>query len=437
MLKNIYVLDASVVLSDGRRALYAFGTNDVVIPIAVIKELTRKRFDPILGDTAKAVITEISGLMSRGDISKGVSLGDGHGEFRIEMNHVDKTKLPKALKNQPTNEVRTLAVAMNLKAELDPNGYKVILVTKDLELKITALSVNVEVADLEDTDGRSADKYIKNLENILISDEEMRAFHASGHVQLDNDIPVNVGCILKTTSGASGLAISKGAWKFVKVTGDETVYNKVGRSAEQKILINQLKDESVGVVSVSGNAGSGKSFLMLAAALELVNDSRNEYNKIVIFRPINPVGGQHQDLGFLPGTMEEKLAPHTMAVYDTFGTMMSQVEVAALKRKNIVEFGSIAHVRGRTLANCIVILDELQNVESSTIITLLSRLGTNARVFVGWDVAQRDASFIGKYDGIFKVVRKLHGNKLFAHVTLKKSERSAISDMVAGLLDDL
>jgi PhoH-like ATPase len=176
---------------------------------------------------------------------------------------------------------------------------------------------------------------------------------------------------------------------------------------------------------------------MLNAALNLVRDGRNKYEKIVVFRPVNPVGGQHQDLGFLPGTLDEKLAPHAQAIYDTLGTIVGSQEAERIKRNGIIEFASISHVRGRTLANCIVICDELQNVEASTILTLISRLGVNARVFLGWDTAQRDAQYIGKYDGIYRIVKNLYGHPLFAHVNFRTSQRSKISAMVSGLLDEM
>lgn len=437
MSKNIYVLDTSLVLSEGRKALYAFKEHDVVIPVSVIKELNKKRYDPFLGESARLVISEISALMMKGNIATGVELGPEFGLFRVEMNHIDFAVLGDKITSLDNVSMRVLSVALNLQKDPENKDSVVIIVSKDIELKIAATSLGLGTTDLDDKHGRESDKFIRDLQEILITSEEMNKFHSTGIVNLDVEVPINVGCILTTTDGASGLAISKGSWKFKKITGDQAVTGKTGRSAEQKVLVDQLMDDSVGVVSVSGNAGSGKSFLMLAGALELVNDSTNEYNKIVIFRPVNPVGGKHQDLGFLPGTAEEKFEPHTVAIYDTLGTMMNKIDVDSVKRKGIIEFAPVAHVRGRTLSNCIVIVDEAQNLEAATLVTLISRLGINSRIFIGWDTAQRDAQFIGKYDGIFKIVRKLHGNPLFSHVSLKKSERSAVSKLVASLLEEM
>lgn len=427
------VLDTSVLLAEGKKALSNFGEDDVVIPRVVIRELQAKRSDPELGYTSRSVLREILFLMKQGDITKGVSLGKGFGALRIEINHVDQSNLSDAVLSDKTNDVRILAVAKSLGLE---SSERVVLITRDIELQILAKIENVLCDDISDGENTAADEYIAGLKTYTITDDEMTALYDNETAKLDIDAPINTGVILRGTTSGSALAVSKSRWTF-ELVKDIHVGSIVGRSAEQRILLQHLTDSSVGVVSVSGTAGSGKSFLMLATALELVNDRSTPYRKIIVFRPVNPVGGAAQDLGFLPGDVNEKLAPHAQAVFDTLGTLLNPIELDKVKKSGVIEISSISHVRGRTLANCIVILDELQNVEATTILTLISRLGINARVFVGWDTAQRDARFIGKYDGIYKVVRKLYGHKLFAHVTLKKSERSPISEMVSGLLEDI
>lgn len=436
MTNKTYVLDTSAILSEGRKALYAFGENNVVIPLIVVRELQKKRHDPDLGHIARSVLRELLSIMKRGSIREGISLGKGYGNLRIEFNHIETSGLPDTIKETLNNDLRILAVASNLNNEFKSKGssHEVVLVTKDIELRIYALTVGLTCEDLQDEDDPETDKFIRSLQEFDVSDEEIAALYHHKQIKLPLEVPINTGVILHGTGG-SALVISKAEYTF-KLVEKRTVHKSEGKSAEQKILVDLLMDEKVGVVSTSGTAGSGKSYLMLAAALDLVENSGNDYQKIVIFRPVNPAGGKHQDLGYLPGDVNEKLAPHAQAVWDTLGTIVSAAEVERIKRKGIIEIASISHVRGRTLANCIVIADEIQNLEAPTIVTLISRLGVNARMFIGWDTAQRDAQFIGKYDGIYKVVKKLHGNKLFAHVTLKKSERSPISAMVANLLED-
>jgi PhoH-like ATPase len=423
------VLDTSVLLSTGKAALYSFGENDVVLPLVVVSELESKRNDPEVGLSARSVLRALDDLQSEGDFRKGVSLGEGYGTFRVEVNHVSNT--PKELAGRVNNDARIITVAYNLAKEIED----VVLVSNDRALKILAGAVGLKTTSisnkLDDTDD-----LIHAVKLIEVAPSVIDEIYEKGYVKLQDTIPLNTGVMLTAATG-SALAVAKPDWKFELIQGDLQVGSYKGRSREQKIAVNHLMNENIGVVSLSGTAGSGKSFWMLNAALNLVRDSRTPYEKIVIFRPVNPVGGQHQDLGFLPGTLDEKLAPHIQAVYDTLGTIVGTAEVERIKRSGLIEFASISHVRGRTLANCIVICDELQNVEATTILTLISRLGVNARVFIGWDTAQRDAQYIGKYDGVYKVVKKLFGHKLFAHVNFRKSERSAISEMVSGLLDEV
>lgn len=426
-----YVLDTSVVLSEGKKAIYSFGENNVVLPITVVKELEKKRNDFDLGYSAREVLREISSLRKQGDINEGVSLGEGYGSIRIELNHINAVELPATIKENANNDTRILAVAAALTAEL---SGPVVLITKDLTLAIYADLVGVTTDSLITENDTDVDKYIQNIQSFQVTSEEIEELADRKLVHLDIDVPVNTGVILLGPEGQSLLAVSKPRWEF-KVIRDLSVGAVQGKSKEQKFAMHHLMDNTVGVVSLSGTAGSGKSFLMLAAAISLVRDKSTAFEKIVIFRPVNPVGGAAQELGFLPGDMNEKLAPHMKPVFDTLGTMFPKAEVDRIKREQLIEFDAISHVRGRTLANCIVICDELQNVEKSVIQTLLSRLGVNSRAFIGWDIAQRDAKYIGKYDGIYSVVKKLYGHKLFAHITLKKSERSPVSQMVSDLLE--
>lgn len=428
-MTKVFVLDTNILLSEGKNAFYSFGTDNVVIPLVVVKELESKRSDINLGYQARSALREIAKLKSIGDIKTGVPLGQSYGTLRVETNHLSLMDLPEDIQNNPTNDIRILAVAHGLQKE---SKDEVILVTKDITLQIFAeISGVTAISYFGDAD-KENDKFIDSIPKVEVSSDFIDSLYKNGKIQHTLDVPINSGVIFVSHAN-SALAICRANWEFELVHNIQ-VGSHTGRSAEQKILLDHLTNNNIGIVSASGTAGAGKSFLMLATALELVKDSKTPYQKVVVFKPINPVGGASQDLGFLPGSLDEKIAPHTLAVYDTLKTIVPSVEVERIKRADYFEFASIAHVRGRTLSNCVVLLEEVQNLEATTILTLLSRLGINARVFMTWDIAQRDNQFIGKYDGIFKITRKLMGNKLFAHVTLKKSERSAISEMVSELL---
>ncbi|MSW67165.1 MAG: PhoH family protein, partial [Actinobacteria bacterium] len=200
-----------------------------------------------------------------------------------------------------------------------------------------------------------------------------------------------------------------------------------------RIALAHLLDPEIGVVSLGGSAGTGKSVLALAAALELVLE-RREAKRIVVFRPVFAVGGQ--EIGFLPGTEAEKMSPFSAATKDALEAIASEHVIDEIMDRGLLEVLPLTYVRGRTLVDTIVILDEAQNLERSTILTAISRLGKNSRVFLTHDVAQRDNLRVGRHDGIAAVVERLKGESLFAHVTLTKSERSPIAALATRLIDD-
>lgn len=431
-----YVIDTSVILAEGKKAFYAFGTDNVVIPYMVLKELEGKRGDADLGYYAREALREIARLKDSvdGDIKEGVSLGEGLGTLRVEVNHVSTSGLPKHMQENPNNDTKILAVAHGLKTD----GENVILVTRDITLQILAEIVDVESMSLSSDAVSDTDNYIKSIPVHQVSNEVIDKLYNDGVIHLGElDVPINTGVLLQSFDGStSALVVSKSAWSY-QLVKKQTIGSIGSKSKEQAFAIEYLMDKDIGVVSLGGRAGSGKSMLALAAAIKLVEDKSTPYSKIVVFRPINAVGGSEQELGFLPGTIDEKLAPIMQPVFDTISTFMNPIDAKRIKESGIIEFRSIAHARGSTLGNAIIIVDEVQNLSKSTIGTLLTRAGANARIFLCWDVNQIDAKYTGKFDGIFRVVRYLFGKKLFAHVSLVKSERSPIAEMASGILEEM
>jgi PhoH-like ATPase len=216
------------------------------------------------------------------------------------------------------------------------------------------------------------------------------------------------------------------------VRADSAVFEVRGRSAEQRIAIDVLTDPDIGIVSLGGNAGTGKSVLALAAGLEAVLEART-HKRVVVFRPLYSVGGQ--DLGFLPGTEAEKMGPWSAAVIDALESVMSADVIEEVTERGLLEVLPLTHIRGRSLTESFVVIDEAQNLERSVLLTALSRLGRGSRVVLTHDVAQRDNLRVGRHDGVVSVIEALKGHPLFAHVTLSRSERSAIAALVTDLLD--
>lgn len=424
MTNKVYVLDTSVLLSLGGKAFRAFPDAQVVIPLAALREVEKKRNDPELGMPARAVIRALDALREKGDLREGVQ--SGTTVVRVELNHVDTSGLPDPVKNDRTTDVRILAVA---------NALHATLVTKDLPLRLLASVCGVDAADAP-TDVKVNDA-IDDLPTRYVSDEVIAALYERGvtthEFEDEDELPLNTAAILKNFSKTtSALVVQDKGWK-IRLVHNLKVSNVEGRSAEQRIALDHLTNPDIKIVSLGGNAGTGKTMLALAAGASQLK-GENSYSKIIVFRSLHAVGGQ--ELGFLPGDADEKMSPWTAAVYDALDSFMPKEEVEKLRKAGKIEVLPLTHVRGRTLTNSFIILDESQNWEKSVLLTALTRVGKNSKVVMSHDVSQRDNLHVGRHDGVYEVVQKLLGEKLFAHVTLKKSERSDVAELVSRVLDD-
>jgi PhoH-like ATPase len=427
-MANTVVLDTSVLLSAGRTALYSFGDQNVVLPLVVVSELETKRNDPDLGLAARSVLRALDALLSEGDIREGVSLGEDYGTVRIETNHIHD--VPDALKSYPSNDTKIVTVALNLSNELDE---EVFLVTKDVPLRVKASTVGVKTIGF--TPANISGDFIDNTETHWATAEQISEVHENGTIRLDLDIPRNVGVILRSEENPknTALVISGKQYEFDLIR-QHNVAGLQSRSAEQAFAINYLMDESIKIVSLGGRAGTGKTTLALAAGIEQLNINNGTYKKVIIFRSMHAVGGE--ELGFLPGTEAEKMSPWEAAIYDSLNSFLTPAQIGALKAKQAIEVLPLTHIRGRTFNNAFIIIDESQNLERATILTALSRLGKNSKAVMSWDVSQRDNFRVGRHDGVYEVTDRLLGEKLFAHTSLKKSERSDVAELVSRVLDD-
>ena len=425
--KKTFVLDTSVLLADPG-ALYRFAEHEVIIPIAVIGELETKRDHPELGYFARAALRALDDLrISHGRLDKALTITPEGGTLSVELNHTDLSTLPHGFLRDGTNDSRILAIAKNLMSD----GKNVILVTKDLPLRVKASSVGVEaqeyLAELVSNSGWTGIEEI-NVGHSVIDDLYAGDFadHESAH-----QLPVHTGVVLHSEKG-SALARVTADKRLKLVRGDRQAFGLHGRSAEQRIALDILLDESIGIVSLGGRAGTGKSALALCAGLEAVMEKRL-HKKVVIFRPLYPVGGQ--ELGYLPGSEGEKMSPWAQAVFDTLGALVSQPVIDEIIDRGLIEVLPLTHIRGRSLHDSFVIVDEAQSLERGVLLTVLSRIGQASRVILTHDVAQRDNLRVGRHDGVVAVVETLKGHELFAHVTLTRSERSPIAALVTELLE--
>ncbi len=425
--RKTFVLDTSVLLADPG-ALHRFAEHEVIIPIAVIGELETKRDHPELGYFARAALRALDDLrITHGRLDQALTVTPEGGTLSVELNHTDLSTLPHGFLRDGTNDSRILAIAKNLMSD----GKNVVLVTKDLPLRVKASSVGVEaqeyLAELVANSGWTGIEEL-TVSSSVIDDlySSDRADHEAAH-----QLPIHTGIILHSDRG-SALARVTADKQLQLIRGDRSAFGLHGRSAEQRIALDLLLDDSIGIVSMGGRAGTGKSALALCAGLEAVMEKRI-HKKVVIFRPLYPVGGQ--ELGYLPGSEGEKMSPWAQAVFDTLGALVSQPVIDEIVDRGLIEVLPLTHIRGRSLHDSFVIVDEAQSLERGVLLTVLSRIGTASRVVLTHDVGQRDNLRVGRHDGVVAVVETLKGHPLFAHVTLTRSERSPIAALVTEMLE--
>ncbi|MFD7411016.1 PhoH family protein [Kitasatospora purpeofusca] len=431
--RRTYVLDTSVLLADPL-AMTRFEEHEVVLPVVVVTELEAKRHHPELGYFARQALRLLDDFRIRfGRLDEPIPVGELGGSIRVELNHSDTSILPVGYRaGGGEADTRILAVARNLQAE----GYDVTVVSKDLPLRIKASSVGLLAeeyrAELAITSGWTG------MAELHVAADDVDALFAAGHdagvdVPGVADLPVHTGLVLTSERGkALGRVAGDGRVRLVR--GEREAFGLRGRSAEQRVALDLLLDPEVGIVSLGGRAGTGKSALALCAGLEAVLE-RQQHRKVMVFRPLYAVGGQ--ELGYLPGSESEKMSPWAQAVFDTLSAVTTPDVVEEVISRGMLEVLPLTHIRGRSLHDAFVIVDEAQSLERNVLLTVLSRIGQGSRVVLTHDVAQRDNLRVGRYDGVVAVVEKLKGHPLFAHITLTRSERSPIAALVTEMLEDV
>jgi PhoH-like ATPase len=427
-VRRTYVIDTSVLLSDPR-ALMRFDEHDVVIPVVVVTELEAKRSHPELGYFARQALRLLDDLrVENGRLDEPMLVGDSGGTVRVELNHTDVSVLPSGLR-LGDNDTRILAVARNLQAD----GHAVVLVSKDLPMRVKASSVGLPAEEYRAQ--LVVETGYTGMTEVDVTVEDVDRLYDDQVIDLEVaiDLPCHTGLVLLSDRGSALGRVT--ADKRVRlVRGDREAFGIHGRSAEQRIALDLLMDPDIGIISLGGRAGTGKSALALCAGLEAVLE-RRQHRKVIVFRPLFAVGGQ--ELGYLPGSEAEKMSPWGQAVFDTLGAVTTQEVVEEIVDRGMLEVLPLTHIRGRSLHDAFVIVDEAQSLERNVLLTVLSRIGRDSRVVLTHDVAQRDNLRVGRHDGVVAVVEKLKGHPLFAHVTLTRSERSPIAALVTEMLEDI
>ena len=437
------MLDTNVLLQDPH-SIFSFEENEVVIPAVVLEEVdSKKRNLDEVGRIARQVSKLIDNLRQSGKLHEQIKLHNG-GTIRIELNHKSFHQLQEIFLEK-TNDNRILAVAKNLSLEeqTKENGKQVILVSKDTLVRVKADALGLIAEDFLNDRVVEIDHIYNGFLEVYIQKEALDQFYATGELTVseifNHPLYPNQFLIMKDALGSKSSAVGMVDWEGKKVKklvfDQERIWGIKARNVQQTMAIELLLREDINLVTMIGKAGTGKTLLALATALMQTEDL-GKYHKLLVARPIVPLG---KDIGYLPGEKGEKLRPWMQPIYDNleylFNTKKPGELDAILSGINSIEVEALTYIRGRSIPEQFMIIDEAQNLTKHEIKTILTRVGERSKIILMGDPEQIDHPYLDEYNnGLTYVVEKFKGQQISGHVKLVKGERSMLAQLAANLL---
>ncbi|MBB5172221.1 PhoH family protein [Texcoconibacillus texcoconensis] len=442
-MKTIYVLDTNVLLQDPF-AMFAFHEHEIVIPAVVLEEIdSKKRYMDEIGRNARQVARLLDTLRERGKIHEGVVLDSG-GRVRVELNHRSLDELNDYF-IEVTNDHRILAVAYNIQREQrERNAHPVVLVSKDALMRVKADVLGLKSEDFLNDRIVQFDHMYKGYEERFVTGEKLDSLYEKKRIPTNEivtgDFLPHQFLVLKDATGSSASAIAKVNQDATKVEllknkSLEAIWGIKPRNVQQRMAMELLLRDDLPLVTLVGKAGTGKTLLSLAAGLSQTED-HHMYNKLLVTRPVIPVG---KDIGFLPGEKEEKLRPWMQPIYDNleylFNTKRSEELEKILAGMGSIQVEALTYIRGRSIPDQFIIIDEAQNLTKHEAKTILTRVGEGSKVVLMGDPKQIDHPYLDEYsNGLTYVVEQLKTLSLSGHVKLEKGERSSFAQLAADWL---
>jgi len=434
--KKIYVLDTSVYLTNAD-CIYAFKNNDIHVPLKVFEEIDKhKKRQDAVGSQARKIIRIWDDLRTAGSLEKGVRIRKGLGMIKaVSASGVSKEDLPSDLDIKIPDH---LIIATALK-EQKTSTRKVILVSRDINMRVIADAVGLACEDFYNQQiVDDSDSIYEGTANVLVDDQIIDRFYDRDTVFLeDHGLYPNQYVMLVSNANekktALGRFINKATpLKQIRATKKNAVWGISPRNKEQSFLIDALMDPSIEVVTAIGKAGSGKTICAIAAGLEqTLNEVDATYSRIIVSRPVQPLG---KDIGFLPGTMEEKMSPWLMPIQDNLQFLMGndKMTLDIYMQKGTIEIEALTYIRGRSISNAFIIIDEAQNLTTHELKTIITRVGEGTKIVLTGDVEQIDNVYIdATTNGLTHAVEKFKKFELASHITLHKGERSKVATFAA------
>jgi PhoH-like ATPase len=438
--RKIFVLDTSVIIYD-HTAMRNFAEHDVVIPITVLEELDNfKKGNDTKNFSAREFTRYIDQMSGKNTLQNWTSInGPTRGNFKIEMNASSKVNAEKIFDERKADH-RILNTALYT-AETNP-GRKVILVTKDINLRIKAKSLSLLSEDYETGKIKTIDElYTGNSVDVKATNEQIATIYNKGNCDakpvLKKSTPLaNQYYVLKNGS-QSVLARYNQEENMMQRVIKTAAFGVIPKNAEQAFALDAIMNPEIKLVSIQGVAGTGKTLLSLAGALE----QRRNYHQIYLARPIVPLS--NKDIGYLPGDVNSKLNPYMEPLWDNLKYIRSLFSEKDKEHKQLNEMVEaqklvvcpLAYIRGRSLSNVFFIVDEAQNLTPHEVKTIITRAGENTKIIFTGDIHQIDTPYLdAQSNGLSYLIEKVKGQKLYAHITLEKGERSALANLANDLL---
>jgi PhoH-like ATPase len=439
MAKQIYVLDTSACLTDGS-AIKSFGNNDVVLPLKVLDEIDaqKKRQDGV-GTNARFIIRHLDNLRAEGNLNKGVRIAKGKGILSVK--NYDPSVIPDDLNlNSPDNQI----IATALTEKKNNPKKKVTVVTKDINMRVKCDALGVPSEDYQGHDiVKDPDELFVGITDCLVDDELIDQFYAGEEVHLPEELEKNLKpnefVMLVSTANNKKTALTqfeRAEAPLKKIVQYDNIWGVRPRNKEQTFAFSLLMNPDVPIVSLIGKAGTGKTLLAIAAGLEQIMGGQDyeRYKKLIVSRPVQPLG---KDIGFLPGTLEEKMLPWLAPIQDNLEFLMGNDKNALLDHieRGVVEIEALTYIRGRSISNAFIIIDEAQNLSGHELKTILTRVGEGTKIILTGDIEQIDNIYIDeKTNGLTYAVEKFKDYDLAGHITLQKGERSKVASLSAKIL---
>ena len=435
-MKKIYVLDTNVFLTNSN-SIFEFNNNDIVVPLKVLDEIDKhkKRQDGV-GLNARSTIRILDGFRSKGNLHKGVRVEKGKGILSVRGYNIEDLPVSCDLKSAD-NEIITTAIT----EQKNNPKRKVIVVTRDINMRVKCDSLGILTEDyVTNKVITDCSELFTGLTNHLVDDQVIDRIYEGKEVIIDSDeanFKSNQFVMMVSNANEKKTALVK--FKNYNTPLQKVREFKSGiwglkpRNKEQMFALDVLMDQSIPIITLVGKAGCGKTLLAIAAGLEQVLED-NKYKKLVVSRPVQPLG---KDIGYLPGTMEEKMKPWLMPIQDNIDFLLNgkKDHMSHLFEDGTIQIEALTYIRGRTISNAFIIIDEAQNLTTHELKTIITRVGENTKIILTGDVEQIDSVYLDSTsNGLSYAVEKFKSHELSAHITLIKGERSKVATLASKVL---